>query len=220
METQRKAIRGNESVDAVPAASVDPFVQPFLRGLRAFVGRRVPERDADDVAQDVLLRLHRGLNKLRDPSRWESWAFGIARRTIADYYRSRRPGTTDGRGGEIETVEDPNGGGPRGFGRFEGDHSVHEEVLGWLRPTAESLPAKYRDALLLADFDGHTQKEVAVHLGLSLSGAKSRVQRARALLADAVQRCCEVALNADGEAVDFRRLEEDEAACYGDCGCQ
>lgn len=188
----------------------EPYFRPFLRGLRAFVARRVPERDADDVAQEVLLRLHQGLDGLRDPSRWDSWAFGIARRTIADYYRSRKPVDLPEGQEEVEALAavDP-GLEARGFGSFDGDHSVHEEVLGWLRPTAEQLPARYRDALLLADFEGEKQKDVAQRLGLSLSGAKSRVQRARGLLADALRRCCEIAVDEGGEVVDFRRLEDD-----------
>jgi RNA polymerase sigma-70 factor (ECF subfamily) len=63
----------------------------------------------------------------------------------------------------------------RGFASFGGDHSVHEEVLSWLRPMAEELPEKYRQALVLADFEGLTQRQVAESLDLSLSGAKSRV---------------------------------------------
>ena len=205
---------------------IDPFgepsFRPFLAGLRAFVGRRVPERDADDVAQDVLLRLHQGLGRLREPSHWESWAFGIARRTIADYYRSRKPGDVPEGHDAVDTMAEVDGDlERRGFGDFEGDHSVHEEVLGWLRPTAESLPEKYRDALLLADFDGHKQKDVAQRLGLSLSGAKSRVQRARGMLADALRRCCEIAVDATGEVVDFRRLGDHAAgAAEVEPGCE
>lgn len=206
----------------------EPYFRPFLKGLRAFVARRVPERDADDVAQDVLLRLHQGLDGLRDPSRWEPWAFGIARRTIADYYRSRKPVDLPAGQDDVEALAEPDDDlARRGFGRYAGDHSVHEEVLGWLRPTAEQLPTKYRDALLLADFDGHKQKDVAERLGLSLSGAKSRVQRARGLLSDALRRCCEIAVDEGGEVVDFRRLGDDtgdtyESGCEADCsttGC-
>jgi RNA polymerase sigma-70 factor (ECF subfamily) len=182
--------------------------------LRAFVGRRVPARDSDDVTQDVLLRMHQGLESLRDASRAESWAYGIARRAIADYYRARKPGDEPATGDEVEHMPAVEPNEPRGFGGFEGDHSVHEEVLSWLRPTAEKLPAKYREALLLADFEGVTQIEVADRLGLSLSGAKSRVQRARGLLADALRRCCEIAMSPDGEVVDFRRQPQSS-----DCGC-
>ena len=82
---------------------------------------------------------------------------------------------------------------------------MHEEVLTWLRPTAESLPDGYREALLLADFEGLSQRQVADRLGLSLSGAKSRVQRARKLLRQRLEQCCELALEPGGKVVDFRR---------------
>ena len=158
----------------------------------------------------MLLRLHRQAATLRDASRVQSWVYGIARRAIADHYRSRRGGlgVVGPLGEEAEAVAAPDGaagGSPRGFASFAGDHSVHEEVLGWLRPMAEALPETYRRALVLADFEGRTQQEVADELGLSLSGAKSRVQRARRLLGDDLRRCCELEIDADGTVVDFQR---------------
>lgn len=182
--------------------------RPFVDGLRGFVARRVPDRDADDVAQEVLIRLHQGAGSLRDAERAESWVYGIARRAIADYYRSR------GARREVddpEVVEEAPGADsrPAGFGTFRGDHDVHEEVLTWLRPTAEELPDGYREALLLADFEGLPQREVAQRLGLTLSGAKSRVQRARRMLGDLLLKCCEIELDAEGRVTDFRRRECD-----------
>lgn len=178
--------------------------QPFVDGLRAFVARRVPAQDAEDVAQDVLVRLHRNASTLRDTSRAESWVYAIARRVIVDYYRSRRPEEAP-EDAALDGVADPAEAVRRGFGTFEGGHSVHEEVLSWLRPMADELPETYRDALVMADFEGKPQKEVAEALGISLSGAKSRVQRARAMLGENLRRCCEVELGPGGEVVDFRR---------------
>jgi RNA polymerase sigma-70 factor (ECF subfamily) len=187
-----------------PATDPTAHWQPFVAGVRAFVARRVPAQDADDVAQEVMVRLHQAAATLRDAERAESWVYGIARRTVADHFRAR--GGTE-RAPGTEPVDDlPAAAAPhRGFGTFRGAHSVHEEVLSWLRPMAEELPDGYRQALLLADFEGRPQREVAKLLGLSLSGAKSRVQRARAMLGEHLRRCCEVELGADGEVVDFRR---------------
>lgn len=183
--------------------------QPFVAGLRAFVARRTPAQDAEDITQDILLRLHQNAASLRDSTRAEAWVYSIARRTIADYYRARRPAgeLTDS---EAEAIPDPQAAPPRGFGTFTGRHNVHEEVLSWLRPMAEALPDGYRQALLMADFEGRRQQEVADALGLSLSGAKSRVQRARSLLGDALRRCCEIERSAEGRVVDFKRH---------DCAC-
>jgi RNA polymerase sigma-70 factor (ECF subfamily) len=192
-------------IDATAHPASDHW-QPFVAGLRAFVARRVPARDAEDVAQEVLLRLHQSAAGLRDASRAEAWVYAIARRTIADHFRARRP--TDELGDEAEALAadgEAAAAQRRGFASFPGDHSVHEEVLSWLRPMAEELPEGYRRALLLADFEGLTQRQVADRLGLSLSGAKSRVQRARRMLGEELRRCCEVEIGADGTVVDFRR---------------
>jgi RNA polymerase sigma-70 factor (ECF subfamily) len=67
----------------------------------------------------------------------------------------------------------------------------------------------YRRPLIMADFEGHTQQEVADELELSLSGAKSRVQRARAQLGDLLKQCCEVEFGPEGRAQAFRRRGEE-----------
>ena len=85
---------------------------------------------------------------------------------------------------------------------------VHEEVLSWLEPMIEELPPKYRQALRLADVEGVPQRVVADRLGLSLSGAKSRVQRARVQLGELLDECCQVELGADGRVVESRRRAE------------
>lgn len=178
-------------------------LEQFVGGLSRFVAGRVPHADADDVTQEVLLRLHQHASELRDGERAEAWVFGIARRVIADYYRAKgRAPSLDEADGELP---DPTAEQRRGLARFEGDHSTHEEVLSWLRPLAEGLPDKYREALILAEFERLPQKEIAERLGLSLSGAKSRVQRARTMLGELLSLCCEVELGPDGKAVDFKR---------------
>jgi RNA polymerase sigma-70 factor, ECF subfamily len=195
----------SHSTDEGHPESPAPEWERFLKGLRRFVARRVSADDAPDVVQNVLLRLHQGAAGLRDGSRAEAWLYAIARRTIADHYRSRGatlPATT---GADLDEL--PGVGPLPSLARWRGQdsHSAHEEVLSWLRPIAEGLPDKYRRAILMADFEGRPQQEVADALGLSLSGAKSRVQRARAKLGEALERCCAVELGPDGRVVDFAR---------------
>ncbi len=88
---------------------------------------------------------------------------------------------------------------------FDGDHSVHEEVLSWLLPMAHLLPPKYAEPLIRADFQGQSQQQVADALGLSLSGAKSRIQRARVMLGEILRACCDVNFGPDGCADSFER---------------
>jgi len=195
----------SHSPDETRLESPAPDWERFLAGLRKFVARRVPADDAPDVVQNVLLRLHQGAAGLRDGSRAEAWLYAIARRTIADHYRSRGAATPAAADADLDEL--PGVGPEPSLARWrgQGGHSAHEEVLSWLRPIAEGLPDGYRQAILMADFEGRPQQEVADALGLSLSGAKSRIQRARARLREGLERCCTIELGPDGKVVDFAR---------------
>jgi RNA polymerase sigma-70 factor (ECF subfamily) len=158
--------------------------------LRAFIARRVESRDAaDDILQDVFLRTYRQLPSLRDETKLQSWLYQIARNAIVDHYRSRR--TTDGALDEValETDDERN--------------TAEQELASCLRPMIESLPATYRDALVQSDLDGVTQREIAERGGISLSGAKSRVQRARAMLKEQLEACCRFEFDRRGRLVDY-----------------
>lgn len=182
--------------------------RPLVDGLHRFIRSRVPAAEAEDVLQDTLLRLHDASGSLRDADRAEAWVFSIARRTIADFYRDRERGPEETPVGRApaEATDDPPA--TENLSGYDGPHDVHEEVLSSLRPMAEELPETYRRPLVRADFEGATHQEVADDLGLTRSGATSRIRRARATLHERVQRCCEVEFGPEGRAVAFRRREE------------
>lgn len=183
--------------------------RPFVDGLRRFIAGRVPDADAEDVLQDTLVRLHEGADSLRDADRAEAWVFSIARRAIADFYRDRERGPDAepvGRAPAEATDEPPP---TKNLSGYDGEHDVHEEVLSWLRPMAEELPEKYRRPLVKADFEGDTHQAIADELGLSRSGATSRIRRARVKLREQLEECCEVEFGPEGRAVAFMRREDD-----------
>ena len=180
----------------------------FSGHIRNFIRQRVSdENDAEDVLQDIFMRIHNGIGSLKNEERVESWVFSIARRALSDYYRSRNRKKTTPASNEIEEpADDVN----FNVNEFEGEHDVHEEVLSWLIPMIDELPEKYSKPLKMADVDGKTQQQVADQLELSLSGAKSRVQRAREKLGEVLAACCKVEFGEEGRAVAYRKLEEDE----------
>jgi RNA polymerase sigma-70 factor, ECF subfamily len=97
---------------------------------------------------------------------------------------------------------------PQNLSSYAGEHDVHEEVLSWLRPMADEIEEPYRSALIKADFEKISQRKLAREFGISESGLKSRVQRARKRLTEILQRCCEIEFGSEGRAVAFRRLRE------------
>lgn len=65
------------------------------------------------------------------------------------------------------------------------------------------LPEPYRQALELSELEGIPQRKVAERLGISLSGAKSRIQRGRKLLRDALLECCHFDFDRRGRILEF-----------------
>jgi len=187
----------------------------FSDQVRGFIKSKVSnDAEAEDVLQDIFIRIHEGIGNLRNEDRVQSWVFGIARRALADFYRKKGRGKEEPAGVEIQTGGDDN---PAiDLNKYEGDHSVHEEVLSWLIPMIDELPEKYGKPLKMADVEEKTQQEVADHFGLSLSGAKSRVQRARQKLGEVLAACCEVEFGDEGRAVAYHKIKEEDDSCE-DC---
>ena len=155
--------------------------------VRRFIGKRVAsDADADDVLQEVFSKIHAGLDKVGSPAKLEAWVFQIARRAIADHFRRRRFA-----GVLPDVAEDVP------------PETVTAEVSSWLEPMMESLPAEDREALRLADVEGLPRKELAARLGISLPGAKSRVQRARRRLKETLLECCDVEMDRRGNALSY-----------------
>src|SRR5206468_9497787 len=73
-------------------AQFDTGVKEFVTKLRAFMRARVTDdATADDLTQETLLKVYRSNASLRNGDRLEAWLYRIARRTLIDYYRKRRP---------------------------------------------------------------------------------------------------------------------------------
>lgn len=185
--------------DAVAAAA-----PPAWEGLRAellrFVRSRVGDAAAaDDIVHDVLLRAWRELQGPEPPVHLRGWLYRVTRNAIVDHYRARQPGAV-----AVEAAEE-DGAAAMATAESADDASAEQELARCLEPMLATLPPDQREALALAEVQGLTQREVAESAGLSLSGAKSRVQRARRKLRDAVLACCRVEVDRRGGVVDFRR---------------
>lgn len=171
--------------DPTTAPSSAQVWRDWQAALRRYVARRVRQpADADDVLHEVFLKIEAHLSGLREPGRLAAWLYRIADHAIADHYRRERPweALTD----DLPASESAEDGAAA--------------LAACLRPMIEALPETYRQAVLWSEIDGLPQREVAERLGLSLSGAKSRVQRGRDKLRDMVSACCHVEVHGEGMA--------------------
>jgi RNA polymerase sigma-70 factor (ECF subfamily) len=178
--------------------------------LRAFLLSRVPEpAEADDILQDVFVRIVEKIGTLRDAARLESWVYQIARNAIADFYRRRTPQLADAVEAAVDAAADEDAAEPGNLNRV---------VAAWMSSSIEALPEALRDAVRMYELEGVPQAEIARRLGLTLSGAKSRVQRGRQRLEELLRKCCQFELDRRGNVIDCQPAQE--GGCrQNSCGC-
>ncbi len=165
----------------------------FHAPLLQFIRRRVADDEtAEDLLQDVFLKIHQGIETLKDTRKLESWVYQIARYAIIDHYRSKRLTIS------LETPEvcDLPAELP--------DDDVVSELFPAVRVMINSLPFQDRQALILTEYQGLTQKELSQRLGISFSGAKSRVQRARERLRQQLLACCHFELDRHSHILNYQ----------------
>ncbi|CAN1211610.1 RNA polymerase sigma factor [Tumidithrix helvetica PCC 7403] len=187
---------------------VNHLWQTFHHRLRGFILQRVQNpSDADDILQEVFLRIHLRISTLRDSDRIVSWMFQITRNAVIDYYRSpvRQREIIAGDAVDLE-LNAPNPQTEEFL--LEGESpNFNRELSACLKPMLQELPESYREALDLVEIHGLSQRVAAENLGLSLSGAKSRVQRGRQKLKALLLECCQVQLDAGGNVLDYKMKE-------------
>jgi RNA polymerase sigma-70 factor (ECF subfamily) len=197
---------------ARPGASFETVWLEFRERMRAFVARRISNAaDVDDIVQWVFLQMHRHLDGIRSGDRIHAWLFSTARRAVADYYRSRarRPEVASGDTLDLERL-------PSATAAAGGEEEdAHQEVAACLAPLVTTLAAADQHAITLTEIDGLRLGEAAARAGVSLSGMKSRVQRARARLKKAMLECCHIALDGRGVPVSCGTRQPARP-----CGCK
>lgn len=191
------------------SAALPEGIEQLRAIIRPFVLSRVRDAAAaEDIAQEVLLRVLSHLGRLRQRDRLRAWIFQIARNAVADYFRSatQLEAFDEQLHGSGSTAELPE------VVRNE-EEMLRRELAGYIRSLVEGLPEIYREALIAAEYEGVTQTELARRLGLSASGAKSRVQRARAMVKAEMERCCRWETDRYGTVVDVQRKPRSACGC-------
>ncbi len=167
------------------------YWQEHKNRLRAYIAKQVDEpANVDDILQDVYIKAHTSLHKIESMESIGAWLYRIAHNAIMDHFRRQKPVE------ELpETLEAPE---------QDDAEQAHQEMARCLTPLIRELPEKYSLPLQLAELDGMTQQQVADQRDLSLSGAKSRIQRGRAQLRDRLTACCDIEVGKGG-VLDFQR---------------
>jgi len=139
---------------------------------------------------------------LKDEERVAGWVFQIARNTVLNYFRTQKK-QVENQEFQLQQTE--------GESQFK-ENDLNEIVGIWLKEFKKDLDPKYQEALQLVDIEGITQVALARRLGISVSGAKSRVQRGREQLKQKLIDCCPVKTDQYGNILEIQNRN-------GNCVC-
>jgi RNA polymerase sigma factor, sigma-70 family len=170
--------------------------------LLGFVRSRIDDpEEAEDIVQELFARVHSGICCMQEWTVMERLIYRITRNLIIDHYRRERP--TEELGEELQSD----------YGLPDLEEDPTARLAFSLKETIDEIPEPYRRALLATEYEGLTQAQLARREGISLPAAKSRVQRARAKLKQALLDCCHFELDSRGGILDYH-----ERCCRCQCG--
>ena len=208
--TESSRVRG--TLEVTSPQDEDRRWSEFQSRLRRYVANRVDARWADDVTSDILLRLLANKDRLEQARNPLGWAYRVAANAITDHYRRRAV--------ESRALEQAGAADSTPSTDTKGQEVRRREIEACLMPFTLDLPPKYAEALVLTSFQGLSQTEAARRVGISVSGMKSRVQRARAELKRRLLDCCEFQMDRRGRVMEWhpgQRLTEPEQVFGAGC---
>jgi RNA polymerase sigma-70 factor, ECF subfamily len=165
----------------------------FRKELRAFIQNRTRNNfDTDDILQDAFVRIIRNWNKVNQSENIRLYLYGIIRNTMYDHFKHKS------RNFEITGTEEV-------FTEEEVQNLNVTVAECCVKPFINKLPVHYREALLLTEFQDISQKDLAVQLGISYSGAKSRVQRGKEKLKELILGCCPFKTDSYGNIISNKK---------------
>lgn len=167
----------------------------FSETLKKYIQNKVKDEESSkDILQEVFIKIHLNANKIKNTESLKSWLYTIAHNTIMDYFKKQSR--------QIDYTIIP-----------ESEENQPHTAKNCILPLIHSLPEKYREALLLSEINGKKQLEVAEILNISVSGAKSRIQRGRKLLQQGFIDCCDYKINEKGFLIGEHKEKENCKVC-------
>ena len=159
--------------------------------LYIYLLKNVKDKDiAEDILHDAFLKIIEKRQFYRYKENYDGWAFRITKNVLIDYYRKIKTNADLKR---IKNDLDEN----------KDELDTYKHLIPALKEFIENLPEKYSKPLILSDIEGIKQELIAQKLGLSVSGAKSRIQRARKILKEYFLKCSDYKFDSRGMVIEF-----------------
>ncbi|MCP5105547.1 MAG: RNA polymerase sigma factor [bacterium] len=161
----------------------------FYSKIHRYLKRLVGESEAEDLTQEVFLKVSRGLSSFRGESKLSAWIYRIATNAAMDKLRStsflRMVKDRVSIDSEAECHKGDKDEAPP-----VAQQLVQDEMNGCIRRFIDKLSGSYRSVVILSELEGVKNKEIADILGVSLDIVKIRLHRARERLKKELMNGC------------------------------
>jgi RNA polymerase sigma-70 factor (ECF subfamily) len=170
---------------------IENIRKKYEKQLAEFICRKVNHQDCcHDILQDVYLKIIQQIDKIEKADKMVPYIMRLADNTVIDHYRAQN---NFQHGVKVEIVD---------LISEKIDTSRTRVLAGSLLiEMIHTLPPIYKNALIKTELEGISQKQLAADLGISYSGLKSRVQRAKEMLRQSILDCCDYKFDHYGNVI-------------------
>ncbi len=175
------------SEDALPDFS--RIYEAFHDRVVSYAASLIGRDEAEDVAQEVFVKIGRSLGTLADPAKLTSWIYAITINTVRDLARMR-----SSRAESAPGSPDPDGGA-----RTPEEIAIRNEMVACYLDYVEKLPRDHYEVYVLSEFEHLSGLDIARRLSIPPGTVKMRLHRARTRLNDELRRNCRCYRNERGE---------------------
>lgn len=175
-------------------SNIKDIWQSFNTQLLSYIKHQVNDENiAEDLLHEVFIKLYKNVDKLEEQSKLKPWLYQITKNTIIDYYRKRKETPI-----AFQNLE-------KEFETDDIETNMNDETVECLKALIFELPEKYQKSIELYDMKGLKHKDISQKLNISISGSKTRVQRARSKLKEVLCDCCDFELDTFGNIIEYRQ---------------
>jgi RNA polymerase sigma-70 factor, ECF subfamily len=186
-----------------PATDLSQIYEAYHGRVTAYAAKLLGRSQADDIAQDVFIKVGRSLHTLDDRSKLASWIYAITLNTVRDAARRRssspdRSVSACPRAAEGEE-EERLANVPDAASHTPEEAATRNEMIACYLDYVRELPRDHYVVYALSEFEELSNEAIARRLSVSLGTVKIRLHRARAKLYEQLRQNCRCYHNARGE---------------------
>jgi RNA polymerase sigma-70 factor (ECF subfamily) len=186
----------------------------FHAKILHYLVRMVGSDEAEDLTQEVFMKINRGLKEFRRESKLCAWVYRIATNAALDRLQSRSFRESGQRISLSSSDEEGEAGlqdsSVQGESLSAEREAIRQEMNECIREFVDKLPENYRTVIILSELKDLKNQDIADVLRVSLDTVKIRLHRARARLKEEFEAGCEFYRNEDNELACDRKSEDSE----------